>query len=85
VVAAKGLGRVRELCALLAEANDDRVPPLAREVLLTVVTQLRDVEQKITELERQLLGWHRTNEDSARRAACCQYPMARSANPASAR
>lgn len=68
VVAAKGLGRVRDLVALLAEANDDRVPPLAREVLSTVVTQLREVTQKITELERQLLRWHRTNEVSQRLA-----------------
>jgi transposase len=68
VVAAKGIGRVRELVTLLAEANDDRVPPLAREVLMTVVVQLREVEQKITELERQLLGWHRTNEVSRRLA-----------------
>jgi transposase len=59
VVTAKGIGRVRELVTLLAEANDDRVPPLAREVLMTVVVQLREIEQKITELERQLLGWHR--------------------------
>jgi transposase len=68
VVTAKGIGRVRELVTLLAEANDDRVPPLAREVLMTVVVQLREVEQKITELERQLLGWHRTNEVSRRLA-----------------
>jgi transposase len=66
VVAAKGLGRVRELITLLAEAHDDRVPPLAREVLMAVVAQLRDVEQKIAELERQLLAWHRTNEVSQR-------------------
>jgi transposase len=66
VVAAKGLGRVRELITLLAEAHDDRVPPLAKEVLMAVVAQLRDVEQKIAELERQLLAWHRTNEVSQR-------------------
>ena len=35
---------------------------------MTVVVQLREVEQKITELERQLLGWHRTNEVSRRLA-----------------
>jgi transposase len=68
VVVAQGIGRVRELVTLLAGTNDDRVPPLAREVLLTVVMQLREVEQKITELERQLLTWHRTNEVSRRLA-----------------
>jgi transposase len=68
VVVAKGIGRVRELVTLLAEANDERAPPLAREVLLTVVMQLRDIEHKIIELERQLLGWHRTNEVSRRLA-----------------
>jgi transposase len=66
VVVAQGIGRVRELVTLLAEPNGDRVPPLAREVLMTVVMQLREVEQRITELERQLLGWHRTNEVSRR-------------------
>jgi transposase len=68
VVTAKGIGRVRELVALLAEAEEERIPPLAREVLLTVVGQLREIERKITELERQLLAWHRTNEVSRRLA-----------------
>jgi transposase len=68
VIAAKGLGRVRELISLLAEADDDRIPPLAREALMTLVTQLREVAQKICELERQLLGWHRSNEISQRLA-----------------
>jgi transposase len=50
------------------ETRDDHVPPLAREVLLTVVAQLRDAEQRVAELERQLLGWHRSNEVSQRLA-----------------
>jgi transposase len=44
------------------------VPPLAREVLLLLVEQLRAVQDQVLALERQLVAWHRTNEVGQRLA-----------------
>jgi transposase len=68
VVAAKGITKIAELLALVADPTDGRVPPLARDVLALLVEQLRDTERKIVDLERQLVTWHRTNEISRRLA-----------------
>lgn len=68
VVAAKGISKIGELLALIADPDDRRIPPLARNVLTLLVEQLRDVERKIEDLERRLVSWHRTNEVSQRLA-----------------
>lgn len=68
VVAAKGITKLDELLALVADPTDRRVPPLGREVLALLVAQLRDTERKIADLERRLVAWHRTNEVSRRLA-----------------
>jgi transposase len=56
VVAAKGISKIGELLALVADPSDRRVPPLAREMLALLVKQLRDTERKIADLERRLLA-----------------------------
>jgi transposase len=68
VVAAKGITKIAELLALVADPTDQRVPPLARDVLALLVEQLRDTQRKIEDLERRLVAWHRTNEVSRRLA-----------------
>jgi transposase len=68
VVAAQGITKMSELLALVEDPEDRRVPPLARDVLSLLVEQLRAVDAKVMALERQLLGWHRTNEVSQRLA-----------------
>jgi transposase len=68
VVAAKGITKLSGLLALIADAADERLPPLARELLATLVEQLRVVERQIEDLERRLVAWHRTNEVSRRLA-----------------
>lgn len=44
IVAAQRQAGVRQLLAVLAEVEDDRVPPLAREVLHTLAVHLRELE-----------------------------------------
>jgi transposase len=66
VVVAQGAGKVRELIAIVVDPDDARVPPLGKEALRLLIEQLRSIEDKLVELERDLLAWHRTNEVSQR-------------------
>jgi transposase len=61
-VAAKGITKMAELLALVADPEDRRVPPLARQVLSLLVEPLRTVDDKVMALKRQLLAWHRTSD-----------------------
>jgi transposase len=66
VVVAQGIRNMAKLVAIMADPDDGRVPPLARDVLGLVVGQLRTTEDRLAELERDLLAWHRSNEVSRR-------------------
>jgi transposase len=68
MVVAVGAGKVRELIAIVADPDDGRVPPLARAALGHLVEHLRSIEDKLAELERDLLAWHRANAVSQRLA-----------------
>jgi transposase len=54
----QGLG---ELLAVLADLEDRRIPPLAREVLASLVGQLRDLEARIAGLDRRLVQMTRAD------------------------
>ena len=68
IVVAKGIQNVQKLVATVGDYDDSRLPDVAREVLATVIEQLRDTARKIDELEKRLHGWHRSNEVSQRLA-----------------
>jgi transposase len=68
IVVAQGIANVAKLRAVLAEAADQCLPPLARDVLGLLAEQLRALEDKLERLERDLLAWHRANEMSQRLA-----------------
>jgi transposase len=67
IVAAQRQAGVRQLLTVLAEV-DDRIPPLAREVLQVLVAQLRELANKIADLDRRLVALTRT--DPICRALC---------------
>jgi hypothetical protein len=46
---------------VLAEVEDDRIPPLAREVLQVLAAQLRELEGRIAELDRRLVALTRSD------------------------
>src|SRR3954470_12319847 len=50
VVAARGRRGLRELLAVVADVEDRRVPPLARELLQVLAEQLRGLEERTAEL-----------------------------------
>jgi len=66
VVARVGLPQVGELLAVIADANDDRIPPLARTCLEGLARQLLSLEREITTTEQRIHAWHRANQDSQR-------------------
>jgi transposase len=53
---------LRELMAAVGDGDDRRIPALAREVLQTLVVQIRELECKIADLDRRLIAMTRTNE-----------------------
>jgi transposase len=61
IVAAKRQAGVRQLLTLIGDVEDDRIPPLAREMLQTLAAHLRDLESKIAGLDRRLVAMARTD------------------------
>jgi transposase len=68
VVVPKGIQRLPELCRLIASADADVLPELAKSVLLTLATQIEAINIRVLALERQLLEWHRASAASQRLA-----------------
>ena len=62
IVAAQRHAGVRALMTALSEVEDRRIPPLAREVLPTLVAHLRELENKLAGLDRRLLEMARSDE-----------------------
>jgi transposase len=68
IVAAQRQAGLRQLLAALGDLEDDRIPPLARDVLQTLVAQLRELADKIAALDRRLVAL--TRSDPICRALC---------------
>jgi transposase len=66
VIAAKGRMPLAGLAALVADANDTRLPPEARSALAPLLDQLDHLARNIAALEREIVGRHRGNELSQR-------------------
>ncbi len=68
IVVAQGVSKVEELIAIIEDADDPRLPSVAREALGSLVGQLRSAQGLIKALEAKLTAWHRSNEASRRLA-----------------
>src|SRR4051794_21460148 len=55
VVAAQRQIGLRELLVVVADDEDRRIPPLARELLVSLVSHLRDLERRTAALDRRLV------------------------------
>jgi len=55
IVAAQRRAGLRELLAVVADAEDRRLPPLARELLQVLADHLRALEERLATLDRRLL------------------------------
>jgi transposase len=66
IVTRQGTAGVGTLLELVEDKNCELIPPTARTAILPLVAQLREAHQKISEMDRQIQAWHRSNELSRR-------------------
>lgn len=66
IVTRQGIVGVGMLIALVEDDGHNLIPPLARSALLSLIGQLREVHEKVGEMDRQIHAWHRSNELSRR-------------------
>src|SRR5918912_1313772 len=69
VVAARGRRGLRELLTAVADQEDRRLPPLARELLQDLAEHLRGLEERTAEVDRRLPEVARADPACARLAA----------------
>jgi transposase len=69
IVAAQRQMGLRELLAVVADPEDQRVPPLARELLQVLAEHLRGLAERMAELDRRLVEAARGDAACARLAA----------------
>ena len=68
IVAAKGMGKVSELVAVVRDMEDNRLPLAAREALLDLARQIEAADDGIRRLETRLVRRSRTDERARRLA-----------------
>ena len=68
IVAGVGRTGLEKLLVVVANEQDERVPPAVRACLLALRDQLVGVKQQILEADRRILAWHRASETSRRLA-----------------
>ncbi len=66
IVAPVGIPRVRELFAVIADADDDRLPSLARTCLESLARQFLSLDHEIHAAEKRIHAWHRSSSVSRR-------------------
>jgi len=66
IVAPVGRNGVEGLLDIVADANDKRLPELARACLGALGAQLRMLKAQILNFDRMITAWHRSNETSKR-------------------
>jgi len=66
IVAPVGRHGVAQLLGIAADANDKRLPDVARACVAALGTQLQTLKAQILEFDRMITAWHRSNEASRR-------------------
>jgi transposase len=66
IVAPVGRKGVEELLAVVADAEDKRLPEVARTCVITLGAQLRMLKAQILQFDRMIMAWHRSSEASRR-------------------
>ncbi|MGC2333945.1 MAG: IS110 family transposase [Candidatus Acidiferrales bacterium] len=66
IVAPVGRNGVDQLLGVAADANDRRLPEVARASVAALGAQLRMLKAQILEFDRMIMAWHRSSEASRR-------------------
>jgi transposase len=65
-IAAKGIGKLKELCEIVQTAGKEALPDLVRSTLLGVIKTIASVQSQIAAIEKKLLAVHKANAESQR-------------------
>jgi transposase len=68
IIAPQGPRHVAQLIAAVRDEAEQRVPELARRVLLALAEQLEELAARLAAVGRELLAWHRASPTSQRLA-----------------
>ena len=66
IISAKGRNGTAELLEIIANAEDDRIPPVARFCLEMLARQYVAITAEIGAIEKRIHAWHRSCEESRR-------------------
>jgi transposase len=66
IVLAVGMRQVRVGIPALLEDGERNLPPLFRQLLSRLYEHLRELDEQVAALDRDIEAWHRSNEDSQR-------------------
>ena len=66
IVAPVGRNGVEQLLGVVADANDKRLPEVARACVAALGAQLQMLKAQILEFDRMIRAWHRSSEASKR-------------------
>jgi len=66
IISAKGRNGTAELLELIASAEDDRIPAIARLSLDALARQYENITAEIRAIEKHIHTWHRSCEESRR-------------------
>src|SRR5690242_16665583 len=66
IVAPVGRNGIEALLAVVADAEDKRLPDVARACVAALGIQLRGLKAQILDFDRMIMAWHRSNETGKR-------------------
>ena len=66
IVAPVGRNGVEQLLGVAADANDQRLPEVARACVVALGAQLQTLKVQILQFDRLIMAWHRSSEASRR-------------------
>ncbi len=65
-VAAKGIGKLKDLIKIVSEATAEALPEMARAALLSFLEAIALINRRLDGAEKQLRAWHSANAQSKR-------------------
>jgi transposase len=66
IISAKGRNGTAKLLKVIADTEDDRIPPIARFCLELLARQYTSITAEIGSIDKRIHAWHRSCEDSRR-------------------
>ena len=66
IISAKGRNGTAELLRVIANAKDDRIPPVARFCLDVLARQYLTITAEVAAIDKRIHAWHRSCEESRR-------------------